>query len=58
MVRNSKKSFSLLHLFWYVITSLLHLVDMRPRVYNTLTNFRGRGGPIAPPECPNAMTMK
>ena len=32
IVRNSKKSFS-----------LLHLVGLRPRVYYTLTNFRGGG---------------
>ena len=32
IVRNSKKTFS-----------LLHLVGLRPRVYCTLTNFRGGG---------------
>ena len=35
--------------FWSVISTLLHLVGLRPQVYYTLTNFRG-GGPIkAPP---------
>ena len=35
--------------------SLLHLVGLRPRVYYTLTNFKGGGGggggkaPLAPP---------
>ena len=33
-----------------MISSLLHLVDVQPRVYYTLTNFRGEGqGPLAPP---------
>ena len=35
-----------------MISSLLHLVGLRPRVYYTLTNFRGGGGakaPLAPP---------
>ena len=34
-----------------MISSLLHLVSLRPRVYYTLTNFRGEGGkaPLAPP---------
>ena len=36
-----------------MISSLLHLVGLRPRVYYTLTNFRGEGGggkaPLAPP---------
>ena len=33
-----------------MISSLLHLVGLRPRVYYTLTNFRGRGkAPLAPP---------
>ena len=27
-----------------MISSLLHLVGLRPRVYYTLTNFRGGGG--------------
>ena len=51
-VENSKKSFSLLHLTaWSMISSLLHLVGLRPRVYYTLTNFRGGGpkSPFAPP---------
>ena len=32
-----------------MISSLLHLVGLRPRVYYTLTNFRGGQGPLAPP---------
>ena len=38
-----------------MISSLLHLVGLRPRVYYTLTNFRERGqGPHAPPpQCAN-----
>ena len=37
--------------YWSMISSLLHLVGLRPRVYNTLTNFRGGGGkaPLPPP---------
>ena len=36
-------------LFWSMISSLLHLVGLRPRVYYTLTNFRGGKAPLAPP---------
>ena len=33
-----------------MISSLLHLFGLRPRVYYTLTNFRGGGqGPLGPP---------
>ena len=34
-----------------MISSLLHLVGLRPRVYYTLTNFRGGGeqGPLGSP---------
>ena len=32
-----------------MISSLLHLVGLRPRVYYTLTNFRGGGGGPRPP---------
>ena len=32
-----------------MISSLLHLVGLRPRVYYTLTNFRGGGGGARPP---------
>ena len=36
-----------------MISSLLHLVGLRSRVYYTLTNFRGGGGggqgPLGPP---------
>ena len=38
IVRNSKKNLS-----------LLHLVGLRPRVYYTLTNFKGGGGARPPP---------
>ena len=31
-----------------MISSLLHLVGLRPRVYYTLTNFRGGGGARPP----------
>ena len=31
-----------------MISSLLHLVGLRPRVYYTLTNFSGGGGGKAP----------
>ena len=49
IVGNPKKSCSLLHLFGLaVISPLLHLDGLRPRVYYTLTNFRGRGGGKAP----------
>ena len=37
-----------------MISSLLHLVGLRPRVYYTLTNFRGGGkAPLAPPQYAN-----
>ena len=38
-----------------MITSLLHLVGLRPRVYYTLTNSRGGGkqGPFDPPQYAN-----
>ena len=29
--------------YWSLISSLLHLVGLRPRVYYTVTNFRGGG---------------
>ena len=36
--------------YWSMISSLLHLVGLRPRDYYTLTNFRGGGqGRLAPP---------
>ena len=35
--------------YWSMISSLLHLVGLRPRVYYTLINFRGGGqGPLGP----------
>ena len=46
----------------YMISSLLHLVGVRSRVYYTLTNSRGGGGgggggkaPLAPPQYPNGV---
>ena len=39
-----------------MISSLLHLVGLRPRVYYTLTNFRGGGGQGPPLNTP--MTKK
>ena len=38
-----------------MISSLLHLVGLRPRVYYTLTNFRGGGAkaPWPPPQYAN-----
>ena len=47
------------HIFkksWFIISSLLHLVGLRPRVYYTLTNFffGGRGAsPPWPPQYDN-----
>ena len=44
-----------------MISSLLHLVGLQPRVYYTLTNFRGGGGkaPLAPPpQYANADALK
>ena len=36
--------------FWSVISTLLHLVGLRPRVYYALINFRGWGArPFCPP---------
>ena len=37
-----------------MISSLLHFVGLRPRVYYTLTNFRGGGkAPLHPPQYAN-----
>ena len=46
-----KEKFQFATPYWSMISSLLHLVGLRPRVYYTLTNFRGGGaqGPLAPP---------
>ena len=46
-----------------MISSLLHLVDLGPRVYYTLTNSRGGGGggarpPWPPPQYANVVYMK
>ena len=36
--------------YWPMISRFLHLVGLRPRVYYTLTNFRGGGkAPLPPP---------
>ena len=63
IVENLKKSFSLvgLHhpLHAPMISSLLHLVGLRPRVYYTLTNFRGGGkAPLPPPPPQYANAIK
>ena len=49
--RKFKEKFQLTTPYWSMISSLLHLVGLRPRVYYTLTNFRGGGGkaPLPPP---------
>ena len=56
IVRNSKKL--LLGTPYSSMISSLHLVGLRPRVYYTLTNFRGRGAkvplPPPPPQYANA----
>ena len=48
---NLKKSFSLVHLTCILVHDLVFttLVGLQPRVYFTLTNFRGGQGPLAPP---------
>ena len=41
-----------------MISSLLHLVGLRPRVYYTLTNFRGgQGHPDPPPQYANVLCI-
>ena len=52
---NAKKSL-LGTCYWSMISSLLHLVGLRPRVYYTLTNFRG-GGAKAPPQYANVYCL-
>ena len=47
----NKKKIHLTTLYWSMISSLPHLVGLRPRVYYTLTNFRGGGGARSP--CPS-----
>ena len=37
-----------------MISSLLHLVDLQPQVYYTVTNFRGGGG-VAMLPCPSPL---
>ena len=43
--------------YWSMISSVLHLVGLRPLVYYTLTNFRGGGGGARPPWPPLNMSM-
>ena len=50
--RKFSEKFQLTTPYWSMISSLLHLVGLRPRVYYTLTNFRG-GGAIRPPWPPS-----
>ena len=48
--RKFQEKFQLTTPYWSMMSSLLHLVGVRPRVYYTLTNFRGGGqGPLGPP---------
>ena len=49
--RKFYEKFQLTTPYWSMISSLLHLVGLRPRVYYTITNFRGGGAkaPLAPP---------
>ena len=48
--RKFQEKFHLTTPYWSMMSSLLHLVGLRPRVYYTLTNFRGGGkAPLAPP---------
>ena len=49
--RKFLEKFQLTTPYWSMISSLLHLVGLRPRVYYTLINFRGGGGqgPLGPP---------
>ena len=49
--RKFQEKFQLTTPYWSMISSLLHLVGLRPRVYYTLINFRGGGAkaPLAPP---------
>ena len=47
--RKFKEKFQLTTPYWSMISSLLHLVGLRPRVYYTLTNFRGGGAKASLP---------
>ena len=49
IVGNFKKSQLTTPNCWSMISSLLHLVGLQPRVYYTLTNFRGASPPCPPP---------
>ena len=53
--RKIYEKFHLTTPYWSMISSLLHLVCLRPRVYYTLINIRGRGSkaPLAPPQYAN-----
>ena len=48
-----EKSLSSLHLKHFNVKIILHLVGLRPRVYYTLTNFRGAKHPSHPPPPPS-----
>ena len=49
-----EEKFQLTTPYWSMFSSLLHLVGLRPRVYYTLTNFRGGGkAPLPPPQYAN-----
>ena len=54
--RKFQEKFQLTTPYWSMISSLLHLVGLGPRVYYTLTNFRGGGqGPLGPPSIRQCM---
>ena len=53
------EKFQLTTPYWSMISSLLHLVGLRPRVYYTLTNFKGGGqGPLGPPSIRQCIQLK
>ena len=51
--RKYKEMLQLTTPYWSMISSLLHLVGLRTRVYYTLTNCRGGGGGPMPPWPPH-----
>ena len=53
----NKKKIHLTTLYRSMISSLPHLVGLRPRVYYTLTNFRGGGGGKVPLPLPINTSM-
>ena len=57
--RKFQEKFQFTTPYWSMISSLLHLVGLGPRVYYTLTNFRGWGArpPWPPPQYANACSQ-